>query len=82
MHTGRPAGYGRPGAPLAYEDPADSAYVCGSRLVSSSWVHAEVVGGLPPIKLHEARHTASSLADEADASQEIRQKTLATRQRR
>lgn len=34
------------------------------------------LAGLPPILLHDGRHTAASLADEADVSQEIRQKTL------
>src|ERR1017187_2543917 len=32
--------------------------------------------GLPGIRLHDGRDTAASLADEADVSQEIRQKTL------
>lgn len=32
--------------------------------------------GVPVIKLHEGRHTAASLSDEAEVSQEIRQRTL------
>ncbi len=32
--------------------------------------------GLPPIKLHEGRHSAASLARDAEVDPEIRRKTL------
>ena len=32
--------------------------------------------GLPPIKLHEGRHSAASMAREAEVGPEIRRKTL------
>jgi integrase len=34
--------------------------------------------GLPPIKLHEGRHSAASLARDAQVDSEIRRKTLGT----
>ena len=35
-----------------------------------------VLAGLPPIKLHEGRHSAASLAHDAEVDPEIRRRTL------